>query len=73
MKQISENIRLEILQKLKQEIFQTLMFFWAAFLVKHFYYIKKEGFSNETCGTLFFDIERILKEKCPHYVYARKC
>lgn len=26
---------------------------------------KKEGFSNETCGTLFFDIERILKEKNP--------
>lgn len=26
---------------------------------------KKEGFLNETCGTLFFDIERILREKCP--------
>lgn len=26
---------------------------------------KKEGFNNETCGTLFFDIERILKEKRP--------
>lgn len=26
---------------------------------------KKEGFSNETSGTLFFDIERILKEKLP--------
>jgi DNA (cytosine-5)-methyltransferase 1 len=26
---------------------------------------KKEGFSNETCGTLFFDIERILKAKKP--------
>lgn len=26
---------------------------------------KKEGFQNETCGTLFFDIERILKEKRP--------
>ena len=26
---------------------------------------KKEGFTNETCGTLFFDIERILKEKRP--------
>ena len=26
---------------------------------------KKDGFSNETCGTLFFDIERILKEKRP--------
>ena len=26
---------------------------------------KKEGFNNETCGTLFFDIERILKEKKP--------
>ena len=26
---------------------------------------KKEGFSNETCGTLFFEIERILKEKRP--------
>lgn len=26
---------------------------------------KKEGFSNETCGTLFFDIERILKAKRP--------
>lgn len=26
---------------------------------------KKEGFLNETCGTLFFDIERILKEKRP--------
>ena len=26
---------------------------------------KKEGFDNETCGTLFFDIERILKEKKP--------
>ena len=24
---------------------------------------KKEGFANETCGTLFFEIERILKEK----------
>ena len=26
---------------------------------------KKEGFQNETCGTLFFEIERILKEKRP--------
>lgn len=26
---------------------------------------KKEGFNNETCGTLFFEIERILKEKKP--------
>lgn len=26
---------------------------------------KKEGFENETCGTLFFEIERILKEKQP--------
>lgn len=26
---------------------------------------KKEGFSNETCGTLFFEIERILKAKKP--------
>ena len=26
---------------------------------------KKEGFTNTTCGTLFFDIERILKEKMP--------
>lgn len=26
---------------------------------------KQEGFDNETCGTLFFDIERILKEKMP--------
>ncbi len=26
---------------------------------------KKEGFANETFGTLFFDIERILKEKRP--------
>ena len=26
---------------------------------------KKEGFENETCGTLFFDIERILKERRP--------
>lgn len=26
---------------------------------------KREGFDNETCGTLFFDIERILKEKMP--------
>lgn len=26
---------------------------------------KKEGFANETCGTLFFEIERILKEKHP--------
>lgn len=26
---------------------------------------KKEGFENETCGTLFFDIERILKIKRP--------
>ncbi len=26
---------------------------------------KKEGFSNETCGTLFFDIERILRAKHP--------
>lgn len=26
---------------------------------------KKEGFSNETCGTLFFEIERILKKKKP--------
>ncbi len=26
---------------------------------------KKEGFANETCGTLFFDIERILKAKLP--------
>lgn len=68
MKQISEKIRLVILKKLKQGIFQTLMFFWAASLVK-----KKEGFLNETCGRLFFDIERILKEKCFPYVYARKC
>ncbi len=27
---------------------------------------KKEGFANETCGTLFFEIERILKEKKPY-------
>lgn len=26
---------------------------------------KKEGFANETCGTLFFDIERILSKKKP--------
>ena len=26
---------------------------------------KKEGFANETCGTLFFDIERILAAKKP--------
>ena len=26
---------------------------------------KKEGFANETCGTLFFDIERILRAKRP--------
>lgn len=26
---------------------------------------KQEGFDNETCGTLFFEIERILKEKRP--------
>lgn len=26
---------------------------------------KKEGFENETCGTLFFEIERILKDKRP--------
>ena len=26
---------------------------------------KKEGFANETCGTLFFDIERILQAKQP--------
>jgi len=26
---------------------------------------KKEGFDNETCGTLFFEIERILKVKKP--------
>lgn len=26
---------------------------------------KKEGFENETCGTLFFEIERILKERRP--------
>lgn len=26
---------------------------------------KREGFANETCGTLFFDIERILKSKRP--------
>lgn len=26
---------------------------------------KKEGFNNETCGTLFFEIERILKAKKP--------
>ena len=26
---------------------------------------KKKGFANETCGTLFFEIERILKEKRP--------
>lgn len=26
---------------------------------------KKEGFANETCGTLFFDIERILRVKHP--------
>lgn len=26
---------------------------------------KREGFQNETCGTLFFDIERILREKRP--------
>lgn len=26
---------------------------------------KKEGFENETCGTLFFEIERILREKKP--------
>lgn len=27
---------------------------------------KKEGFANETCGTLFFDVERIIKEKQPN-------
>lgn len=26
---------------------------------------KQEGFDNETCGTLFFEIERILREKRP--------
>lgn len=26
---------------------------------------KKEGFANETCGTLFFEIERILEKKRP--------
>lgn len=26
---------------------------------------KQEGFENETCGTLFFEIERILREKRP--------
>lgn len=26
---------------------------------------KMEGFDNETCGTLFFEIERILREKQP--------
>ena len=26
---------------------------------------KQEGFANETCGTLFFEIERILREKRP--------
>lgn len=26
---------------------------------------KKEGFENETCGTLFFEIEKILKAKMP--------
>ena len=26
---------------------------------------KKQGFENETCGTLFFEIERILREKMP--------
>ncbi len=26
---------------------------------------KKEGFENETCGTLFFEIERILRERRP--------
>jgi len=26
---------------------------------------KKEGFDNETCGTLFFEIERVLHEKRP--------
>lgn len=26
---------------------------------------KKEGFDNETCGTLFFEIERILRDKKP--------
>lgn len=26
---------------------------------------KKEGFENETCGTLFFEIERILRDKKP--------
>lgn len=26
---------------------------------------KKEGFANETCGTLFFEIERILQDKRP--------
>lgn len=26
---------------------------------------KQEGFENETCGTLFFEIERILREKMP--------
>lgn len=26
---------------------------------------KQEGFNNETCGTLFFEIERILKDKSP--------
>ncbi len=26
---------------------------------------KREGFENETCGTMFFEVERILKEKRP--------
>ena len=34
-------------------------------LVKHFQSLGKELFENETCGTLFFDIEHILKEKIP--------
>lgn len=34
---------------------------------------KKAGFNHETRGTLFFDVERILKEKKAQSVFVGKC
>lgn len=66
MKLISENILPEILQKIEASDIPDFDILLGGFPCQAFSIIgKKEGFANETCGTLFFDIERILKEKHP--------
>ena len=66
MKLISENILPEILQKIEASDIPDFDILLGGFPCQAFSIIgKKEGFANETCGTLFFDIEMILKEKYP--------